>query len=295
MRVFITGATGFVGVRLVPELISAGHGVIGLARSERSAQTLAAAGCEVIRGSTEDGKALHAGAAGSDAVVHLAFENDFEHLAAACEKDRIAIETLAEALADTGRPFIVTSFTGLGNTVPGKLALESNAADPHDSNPRTASEFGAAAAVDAGASVAVMRLPMVHDPLKQGVITAFVALARKKGVSAYVEDGANRFPSSAVMDVARLYRLALERHEAGAVYHAVDEEGVPLREIAEMIGRGLDVPVRSVPKAEAEAHFEFLTEFATRDLPASSAETRRRLGWEPTGPALLADMGQLRF
>lgn len=295
MRVFLTGASGFIGTRLVPELLAGSHGVLALAQSEDEARSLIAAGCDVHHGSIEDLASLRGGCAAAEGVIHCAFNNDFEHLAEACAKDRIAVEAMGDALAGSDRPLIVSSFTGLGNTVPGEPAREDHDPDPKDVNPRVASEFGAAAASATGANVSVMRLPMVHDPLKQGIITAFIALARKKGVSAYVGYGANRFPSAPVLDVATLYRLALEKREHGARYHAVAEEGVSFRGIAEIVGRGLDVPVVSLPEQEAKKHFTFLADFAGRDLPASSAQTREKLNWHPTGPSLMSDLEQLRF
>lgn len=295
MRVLLTGATGFVGRRIVPELIDAGHQVTGLARSAENERVLSAAGVAVHRGDLEDLASLHDGAAGADGVIHCAFNNDFAHLAAACEMDRRAIEALGSGLAGSSRPFVVTSFSGIGNTASGEPAREDNDPDPEDINPRVITELAAAAVAERGVNVSVMRLPMVHDPLKQGIITAFVALARRKGLSAYVGDGTNCFPSAPVLDVARAYRLALERGEPGSRYHAVAENGVPLRDIAQVIGEGLGIPVESKTGDAVAEHFEFLADFARRDLSASSKQTQDQLGWHPDGPSLLSDMNQRQF
>jgi nucleoside-diphosphate-sugar epimerase len=294
MRVFLTGANGFIGSAIVPELINAGHQVLGLARSDAGARSLIVAGAEVHRGDLEDPESLRRGAAGADGVIHCAFDHDFSRFVANCEKDRRAIEALGAALAGSDRPLVITSGTGMGNAVPGQPATEEvfNASHP---NPRVASELAGAALSAAGINVSVMRLPQVHDTVKQGLITPAVALAREKGVSAYVGDGLNRWPAAHVLDVARLYRLALEKREAGARYHAVAEEGIPVRDIAGVIGRGLKVPVVSLSPEEAADHFGWLAAFAGLDLLASSAQTRQRLGWQPTGPGLIADLEQMRY
>jgi nucleoside-diphosphate-sugar epimerase len=295
MRVFVTGATGFIGSAIVPELINAGHQVLGLTRSDAGAQSLLAAGAEVHRGDLEDLESLRSGAAKSDGVIHTAFDHDFSKFVANCEKDRRAIEALGAALTGSGRPLIVTSGTGIGNAVPGQPATEENLPDPGHPNPRVASELAAASMLRGGVNVSVVRLPQVHNTVKQGLITPLVALAREKGVSGYVDDGLNRWPAAHVLDTARLYRLALEKREAGVRYHAVAEEGVSLRDIAEVIGRGLKVPVVAMSPEEAAGHFGWLAAFAGRDVPASSAQTRERLGWHPTGPGLIADLEQMRY
>jgi nucleoside-diphosphate-sugar epimerase len=294
MRVFVTGATGFIGSAIVPELIGAGHQVLGLARSDAGAQALIAAGAVAHRGSLEDLESLRSGAAKADGVIHCAFDHDFSNFVANCEKDRRAIEALGAALAGSDRPLVITSGTGIGNAVPGQAATEENF-DPNHPIPRIASELAGASMSAAGVSVSVVRLPQVHDTVKQGLITPAVALAREKGVSAYVGDGLNRWPAAHVLDVARLYRLALEKREAGARYHAVAEEGVPLRDIAEVIGRGLKIPVVALSAEQAAAHFGWLAAFAGRDLPASSAQTQQRLGWRPTGPGLIDDLEHMRY
>jgi nucleoside-diphosphate-sugar epimerase len=294
MRVFVTGATGFIGSAIVLELIKAGHQVLGLTRSDAGAQSLIAAGAEPHRGDLEDLQSLRSGAAESDGVIHCAFDHNFSNFVANCEKDRRAIEALGAALPGSDRPLIITSGTGMGNAVPGQPATE-DVFNPNHPNPRKASELAGAAVSAAGVNVSVVRLPQVHDTVKQGLITPAVAIAREKGVSAYVGEGLNRWPGAHVLDVARLYRLALEKQEAGARYHAVAEEGIPVREIAEVIGRGLKVPVVSVSPEEAAAHFGWLGAFAGLDLPASSAQTRARLGWQPTGPGLIADLERMRY
>jgi nucleoside-diphosphate-sugar epimerase len=294
MRVFVTGATGFIGSAIVPDLINAGHQVLGLTRSDAGARSLIAAGAEVHRGDLEDLESLRSGAAKSDGVIHTAFDHDFSKFVANCEKDRRAIEALGAGLAGSDRPLIITSGTGMGNAAPGQPGTEEIFNSSHP-NPRVASELAGAAVLAMGANVSVVRLPQVHDTVKQGLITPAVALAHEKGVSAYVGDGLNRWPAAHVLDVARLYRLALEKREAGARYHAVAEEGIPVRDIAEVIGRGLKVPVVALSPEEAAGHFGWLAAFAGMDVPASSAQTRERLGWHPTGPRLITDLEQMRY
>jgi len=289
MRVFVTGATGFIGVPVVRALIAAGHGVLGLARSEEGANALKALGADVQRGSLQDLDTLRSGAAAADGVIHLAFIHDFSKFVENCQTDKCAIEALGSGLAGSGKPLIVTAgVAGLG--APGQLATEDMAVPPNFPFPRVSEQTALALA---GVSAAVMRLPQVHDTIKQGLVSLLIAAAREKSVSAYVGDGTNRWAAAHVSDVARLYRLALETHEAGARYHAVAEEGVSLREIAEVIGRSLKIPVKSISPEEAPAHFGWLSPFATHDLAASSVITRRKLGWNPTGPGLIADLERL--
>ena len=295
MRVFVTGATGFIGSAVVEELIAAGHQVLGMARSEEKAKALAAAGAKVHLGTLEDFDRLKAGAADSDGVIHLAFNHDFSRFVANCEDDRRVIEALGSVLAGSDRPLIVTSGTGLANTVPGQPAMEDNNTVSSAVIPRAASEEAAASVAAKGTNVSVVRLPQVHDTVRQGLITYAIAVAREKKVSAYVGDGHNRWPAAHVLDTARLYRLALEKAERGAKYHAVAEEGVPLREIAEVLGRRLNMRTVSIPAEEAGAHFGWLGAFVGRDSPASSELTRKRLRWHPTGPGLIADLEQLRL
>jgi nucleoside-diphosphate-sugar epimerase len=294
MRVFVTGATGFIGSAIVKDLIAAGHHVLGLARSDEKAAILAAAGAEVLGGSLEDLDSLKRGAARSDGVIHTAFNHDFSKYVMNCAADRPVIAALGSALAGSDRPLIVTSGTGMANTAPGQPATEQDVAANSAVVPRAASEEAAAAAAADGANVSVVRLPQVHNTLRQGLITYAIAAARENKASAYVGDGRNRWPAAHVLDTARLYRLALEKAEPGAVYHAVAEPGVPLRDIAEVIGRRLKVPVVSIAPDEAAAHFGWLSAFVDRDVPASSKQTQKRLGWQPTGPGLIADLEQLR-
>jgi nucleoside-diphosphate-sugar epimerase len=298
MRIFLTGATGFIGSAIIPELINAGHQVLGLTRSDAGAESLKAAGAEVHRGNLEDLESLRSGAAKSDGVIHCAFNHDaftggnFSKFKDYCEDDRQAIEALGSALAGSDRPLIVSSGTGL--LAPGRAVTEDIDPPANSPMPRV-SEQAALAMNSQGVSASVVRLPQVHDTVKQGLITYAVKMAREKGVSAYIGDGLNRWPAAHVLDVARLYRLALEKHEAGSRYHAVAEEGVSMREIAEVIGRGLKVPVVSLSPEEASAHFGWLAMFAGFDMPASSTQTQQQLGWHPTGPKLIADLEQMRY
>lgn len=291
MRVFVTGATGFIGSRIVPELIGAGHQVLGLARSDAGAQSLAAAGADVHRGDLEDLESLRSGAAASDAVLHVAFRHDWTKFAESCELDKRAIEAIGEVLQGSSRPFIVSSGVGVAE---GRAATEDDPPLSAPSFPRV-SEITAAALTDRGVHASVMRLPQVHDTEKQGLITFLISIARTKGVSAYIGDGLNRWPAAHVTDVARLYRLALEKFTAGARYNAVAEEGVPLKDIANVIGHGLNVPVISIAPEQAHAHFGFLGFFAGRDARVSSAQTRAELRWNPAGPDLLTDLGNMSY
>jgi nucleoside-diphosphate-sugar epimerase len=294
MRVFLTGATGFIGSRILPELFAAGHQVIGLTRSDAGAQALLAAGAEVHRGALEDPDSLRVGAAEADAVIHTAFDHDFAYFMANCEKDRRAIAALGAALRGSDRPLIITSGTGMGNAAPGVPASEDVFNLDHP-NPRSVSEMAGAEMLDSGVNVSVVRLPQVHDTVKQGLVTPYVAISRAKGVAAYVGDGGNRWPAGHVSDVARLYVLALEKGVAGARYNAVAEEGIAARDIAAVIGDGLGVPVASLSAEEAQAHFGWLAMFIGLDMPASSALTRDRLGWTTTGPGLIADLERMDY
>ena len=292
MRVFVTGATGFIGSAIVQELIHSGHRVLGLTRSDAGAKSLVAAGAEVHRGDLENLESLRSGAAAADAVIHTAFIHDFSKFQENCEIDRRAIETLGDALAGSNRPFIVTSGTGV--LAPGRLATEEIDA-PSDSPFPRVSEQAALQWVARGVRVSVMRLPQVHDTVKQGLVTYAIQAAREKGVAAYVGDGLNRWPAAHRLDTAHLYCLALEKADAGDRYHAVAEEGVPARDIAEAIGRGLKVPVVSITPEESAKHFGWLAAFLAWDIPASSAHTREKLGWNPTGPGLIADLDNMRY
>ncbi len=292
MRIFVTGATGFIGSAVVSELKNAGHQVLGLARSDKGAASLRAAGAGVLRGSLEDLDSLRSGAANSDGVIHLAFIHDFLNYAAASETDRRAIQTLGAALAGSGRPLVVTSGTLL-------LKRQSSLATEKDeavSNfPRKSEAVGLALA-SGGVRASVVRLPpSVHGDGDHGFVPHLFAIAREKGVSAYVGDGLNHWPAVHRLDAARLYRLALEKGTAGARYHGVTDEGVVFRDIARVIGRHLNVPVVSKSTEEAADHFGWMSHFAGIDCPASSAETQRELGWRPTHPALIADIGRRTY
>ncbi|MFM0016486.1 SDR family oxidoreductase [Paraburkholderia sediminicola] len=294
MRIFLTGATGFIGAAIVPELINAGHHVIGMTRSDAGAQALIDAGAEVHRGTLEDPESLRSGAAKADAVIHTAFDHDFSRFVENCEKDKRAIAALGSALAGSDRPLIITSGTGMGSGEHGQPATEDvfNISHP---NPRIASEMAGNALLEAGINVSVVRLPQVHNPFKQGLISPLVAIAREKGVCAFVGEGRNRWPAGHLSDVARLYRLAVEKREQGVRYHAVGEEGISNREIVEALGRGLNLPVVSISPDEAASHFGWMAMFVGLDMPASSVQTQARLNWHPTGPTLIADLNEARY
>jgi nucleoside-diphosphate-sugar epimerase len=290
VRVFVTGATGFIGSAVVKELVGNGHRVLGLCRSEDKAAALSAAGAEVHRGSIQDLESLERGVARADGVIHLAFNHDFSTFVGNCEDDRRVIEALGAALFGSDRPLIVTSGTPIANTVPGQPAKEDNPTVRSNVHPRAASEEAATAVAARGANVSVVRLPQVHDATRQGLVTPTIQIYRARGVCAYVGDGRNRWPAAHVLDVARVYRLAIEKAEPNAKYHAVAEEGVPMRAIAEAVGRRLKLPAKAIAPEEAPAVFGWLATLAAHDMPASSAQTRSKLGWTPTGPGLIADL-----
>ncbi|WP_019938953.1 SDR family oxidoreductase [Bordetella sp. FB-8] len=294
MRIFLTGATGFIGSALVPELIESGHQVVGMTRSQAGAQALAAAGAQTHCGTLEDPDSLRRGAAQADAVIHAAFDHDFSRFIENCEKDRRAIAALGSVLAGSDRPLVITSGTGMGGGGHGTLATE-QVFDASHPNPRIASEQAGNALLEAGVNVSVVRLPQVHNTLRQGLISPLVEIARTTGVVAYVGEGANLWPAGHLSDVVRLYRLAIEAGEPGARFHAVGEEGISSREIAQALGRGLNLPVVSIAPEQAAAHFGWMAMFASLDMPASSAWTQARLGWRPSGPALIADLDQARY
>jgi nucleoside-diphosphate-sugar epimerase len=293
MRVFVTGATGFIGSAVVKELIAAGHQVTGVYRSDEKAPALAAAGAEVYRGSIDDPDSLKDGAARSDGIIHLAFNHDFSQFAANCETDRRVITALGSVLAGSDRPLIVTSGTAIAMVAPGELAIEDAPAIPSSGFPRSASEEATVDLAADGLNTSVVRLPQVHDPERQGLISPWIAIAREKGMIAYIGEGRNRWPAAHISDVARLYRLAIEKSERDAIYNAVGEEGVPARDIAETIGRRLKLPVKSISTEEAGGYFGWLAHLASRDMPASSELTQKKLGWRPTGPGLIADLERL--
>ena len=287
MRVFVTGATGFVGSAVVRELIGAGHQVLGLARSEAAAKSLVAAGAKVHRGSLEDLESLHSGATAADGVIHTAFIHDFSNYGPAAEADRRAIETLGVALMGSDRPLIITSGTMLAQPQ-GRLATEEDA--PNANLPRKSEEAGLALAAR-GVRVAVLRLPpTVHGEGDHGFVPRLIGIAREKGVSAYIGDGLNRWPAVHRLDAAHLYRLVIEKGDAGGRYHGVAEEGVSTREIAEAIGKHLNVPVISKSREEAADHFGWIARFFGMNGPASSAQTQERLGWRAVQPELIADL-----
>jgi nucleoside-diphosphate-sugar epimerase len=315
MLVFVTGATGFIGSAVVKELVNAGHQVLGLARSDAGAKSLIAAGAEARRGDLEDLKSLRSGAAMSDGVIHMAFIHDLSHasistrlqillgglrrgmassfMGAVIETERRAIEAIGAGLADSGRPLVVASAT-LGLT-PGRLATEEDAHDPGRPT-RSPSEDAALALVSRAVRASVVRLaPSVHGDGDHGLVPRLIAIARKKGVSAYVGDGLNRWPAVHRVDAARLFRLALEKGCAGARYHGVADGGVPFREIADVIGRRLNLPVASKSPEEAGGHFGLLANFVSVDNPTSSALTQERLGWRPTQPSLIPDLDRAHY
>lgn len=294
MRIFVTGSTGFIGSRVVPQLLAAGHQVVGMTRSDKGAAWLASVGAEAHHATLEDLPSIQAGVAKADAVIHAAFDHDFSNFVANCEKDRRVVDAMGSELKGSNRPLLITSGVGLGLAHGSKVASEDVQNFEHG-NPRVATEKAGKALLDAGVNVSVMRLPQVHDTEKQGLITPFIELSRAKGLVAYVGDGANTWSAGHVDDVALLYRLAIERAEAGARYNAVGEEGVSVRDIATVISEGMGLPLKSLQGDEVQAHFGWLGMFAGLDLRASSEITRKKLGWNPKGPGLIEDLRNMDY
>ena len=288
MRVFVTGATGFVGSVVVEELLAHGHTVLGLARNDAAVEKLTAAGVEVHRGTLEDASSLVAGAAACDAVAHLAFDHDFSNFAENMQKDRRVVEALANGLANTGKPLVVTF--GVATIRPGGVVTENDRGGP-EAMPRLQTENFLLDAAKRGVHAIALRLPpSTHGRGDKGFVPMLIDVARKTGVSAYVGDGQNRWSAGHRHDAAKLYRLALEKAPPGTVVHATVEEGVPFRDIAQTIGDGLELPTKSVTPDEAKAHFGWFAGFAGLNMSASNAMTRQTLGWTPTGIGLLQDM-----
>lgn len=292
MRIFLTGATGFIGSRILSELRAAGHQVTGLARSESSAHALQAAGADVQRGTLEEPDSLLTAVANSDAVIHTAFDHDFSHFVANCEKDHRVILAIGAALKDSRRPLIVTSGTAMGDIGDGRPASEMHF-NPAHRNPRAASERAANTLLDAGVDVRVVRLPQVHDTVRQGLLTYYIEHAAKTGIVGVVGDGSHCWSAAHISDVAALYLRVLEQGQAGRRYHAVDEEAVPSMQIAEVVAQKLNLPLQSLNIDEAATHFGWFAAFAGMDLRATSLWTRQQLGWQPTGPGLLEDLRHL--
>jgi nucleoside-diphosphate-sugar epimerase len=295
MRVFMTGATGFIGSFLVPELINAGHHVVGLCRSDAGADALTRAGAEVFRGDVNDLDRLRTAAEAADGVLHAAFNHDFANSKQNSEDDRKIIQTLGEVLTGSDRPLVITSGTDLARSKTGGPVVETDDHITSAEFPRAASEEAGDALIAKGVRIIVMRLPQVHDTRKQGRITLYIKTAQQKGRVAYVGEGKNRVAAVHVSDAVRLYRLALEKGKAGRRYNAVGEEGIALRDIAEVIGARLKIPVESITAEEAPGYFGWMAHLAMIDLAASSTLTRHELSWNPTGPNLLTDLRNLDY
>ena len=293
MRIFLTGATGFIGSHVTRELIAAGHQVLGLTRSTAGAEQLIASGAEVHFGNIEDLDSLQRGAIQADGVIHTAFNHDFSTFVANCEHDYRVIDAMGTALEGTQKPLIITSGVAMGSMGHHSLATEDNF-NADNPNPRRATELAGLAVAQRGVHVSVVRLPQVHDTNKQGLITPLIELARQKGVSGYVEEGQNRWSAVHVSDVAAVYLRALENTIPNRRYHAVAEEGIPMRTLAEVIGYILDVPVKRIAATDAAQHFGWMSMLIEHDMSASGALTRERLAWQPTGPGLIEDLLKMR-
>ncbi|EIC85923.1 SDR family oxidoreductase [Serratia sp. M24T3] len=294
MRVFLTGATGFIGSHIVSELLAAGHQVIGMTRSDAGAKSLAAAGVEVHRGTLEDLDSIIAGAQKADAVIHTAFNHDFSNFVANCETDRRVISAMGSVLKGSDRPLIITSGTGMGDAEDGKPASEAVFNHRHP-NPRIASELEGQVLLEAGIDVRVVRLPQVHNTFKQGLVSPYIEMSREKGAAAYVNEGANCWPAAHVLDVAKLYAQVLDKGSKGERYHAVDEQGVAARDIAEAVATGLGIPAVSILPQNAQQHFGWFAMFAALDLQATGSWTQQRLGWKPTGVGLIEDLQNMNY
>jgi nucleoside-diphosphate-sugar epimerase len=292
MRVFVTGATGFVGSAVVRELLDAGHRVLGLARSDQAAASLTAAGAQAHRGALDDLDSLRAGADAADGVIHTAFQHGSSDFAAAARSELRAIQRLGETLVGSGRPFVVTSGTAGLTLVSGRVATEDDEQDlSSPAAARIRAEAETLSFAERGVRASVVRLPpSVHGEGDHGFVPQIIAVARAKGVSAYPGDGSNRWAAGHRLDAAHLYRLALEEAPGGARLHAIGDEGVPVRDIADAVGRYLKLPVAAVPREEAADHFGWLGHFFSMDLPASSTLTQKRLGWRPERPGLVEDL-----
>ncbi len=295
MKIFLTGANGFIGSALVKELLSAGHQVLGLTRSEEGGNALRDMGAEAFQGDLLDFDNLRKGVEQSDAVIHTAFNHDFSRFVQSCQEDRQVITVMGEVLIGSERPMIVTSSIGSSNTVPGTLPVENNPTASSSVFPRAASDEAALALAGKGVNVVMMRNPQIHNIVKQGLVSDLIKLARQKGRAAYVGEGANRWSATNLTDAVAVYRLALEHATSGAVFHAVDEEGVSMRQISDAIAAGLNVPSVSVSEEQAPEHFGWLIKFAGRELTASGKLTQERLGWKPSGSGLIADLNAMKY
>ncbi len=289
MRVFVTGSTGFIGTHVTRELLDAGHQVLGLTRSQAGVSALQAMGAEPHLGDLEDLPSLQHGADACDAVIHTAFDHDFSRFVANCQKDARAIAALGSAMAGSARPLLITSATPMGSLAPGQPADEDHF-DPQHGNPRIATELAGEALLQAGINVVVVRLSQIHNPDKHGLVTELIQHAREKKVSAYLDQGLNQWSAAHVLDAAHLYRLALEKNQPGARYHATAESAISMKLIAQTIAQGLGVPTVEVPASQALAAFGWLAGFVGKDMTSLSTKTQSRLGWTPEGPGLISDI-----
>lgn len=292
MRVFLTGSTGFIGSQVTRELLAAGHQVLGLTRSQAGVDALLAMGAEPYFGDMEDLASLQRATEGCDGVIHTAFDHDFTHFVANCQKDSRVISALGSVLEGSQRPLIITSAAAMGSPAPGQPADEDffDTSHPH---PRAASELAGHALLQHGVNVVVLRLSQIHNPVKQGLVTELLKIAQEHRQSAYVGDGLNHWSAAHLLDTALLYRLALEKHQPGARYHAVAESAIDFRSIARAIGDGLGLPTVSVTEKEASVHLGWMSGFVGQDMSSLSDKTRTRLSWQPAGPDLITDLRAL--